>query len=103
MLHAESIIDMRDIPRSFRLTPKQQTQIRVTKTGEPLIKPDLIRHEVEKLLGPLSFLDYETFNPTVPLYDGYKPYQNMVFQYSLDVVEKDNTMHHYEHLVDHAG
>jgi hypothetical protein len=44
-------------------------------------------------------LDYETFGPAAPLFDGYKPYQRIVFQYSLHVKKSpDAKLEHYEYL-----
>lgn len=38
---------------------------------------------------PLYFLDFETFNPAIPLYDNSSPYEQIVFQYSLHYIEKE--------------
>jgi hypothetical protein len=45
---------------------------------------------------PLYYLDFETFGPAIPIYDGTKPYQDMPFQFSLHVVESDGSepVHH---------
>ena len=91
---------MFDIPEDYPLKAKQRRQIDVTKSGKPFIDKDLIRHELEQLTMPLAFLDYETFNPGIPLYDGYHPYGVMTFQYSLHIVESlDKPIQHFEHLV----
>jgi hypothetical protein len=99
-LRGGGILSMFDIPEDYPLKAKQRRQIDVTKSGVPYIDKDLIRHELEQLTMPLAFLDYETFNPGIPLYDGYHPYGVMTFQYSLHVVESlDKPIQHYEHLV----
>lgn len=103
-LRSKGILKIKDIPEDFPLWDKQRKQVQVVKSGKPVINKDAIRHELEQLIGPLSFLDYETFNTGIPLYDGYHPYQHMIFQYSLHVVDKpDKEPKHYEFLVDHAG
>ena len=44
-------------------------------------------------------IDYETFGPAAPLFDGYRPYQRIVFQYSLHVKKSpDADLEHYEYL-----
>jgi len=49
---------------------------------------------------PLYFLDYETFNPAIPLFPGYQPYEQIVFQYSLFVVKAPGAKpQHYEALI----
>ncbi|OGF62623.1 hypothetical protein A2662_03745 [Candidatus Giovannonibacteria bacterium RIFCSPHIGHO2_01_FULL_45_33] len=42
-----------------------------------------IKKQLDALEYPLYFLDYETYGPAIPLYDGTRPYQNIPFQYSL--------------------
>lgn len=99
-LRSKGILSMLDIPDDFPLPPKQRAQVNVTRSGETFIDRDLIRHELEKITTPISFLDYETFNPGIPQYDGYRPYGTMTFQYSLHVVESlDKPIKHYEHIV----
>ncbi len=99
-LRSMGITAMLDIPDDYSLKPKQRAQIDVTRSGVPLIDRDLIRHELEQITTPIAFMDYETFNPGIPQFDGYRPYGTMVFQYSLHVVEHlDQPIKHYEHLV----
>lgn len=45
-----------------------------------------LRRELAGLEYPLYYLDYETYSPPIPWYDGYRPYQRVPFQFSLDVV-----------------
>ncbi|MBR1434526.1 MAG: DUF2779 domain-containing protein, partial [Bacteroidales bacterium] len=42
-----------------------------------------IRQFLSTLSYPLYFLDFETIQPPVPLYDGTRPYQQITTQYSL--------------------
>ena len=44
-----------------------------------------LRGWLKKLRCPLYFLDYETMMPPIPLYDRMRPYQQVVFQFSLHV------------------
>ncbi|MEK7624987.1 MAG: DUF2779 domain-containing protein [Patescibacteria group bacterium] len=70
---------------------------------EPTLSVDkeTIKSELESLQYPLYFLDYETFFPAVPIFDGYRPYQQMVFQYSVHVIRKPNAEpEHYEYLTE---
>ena len=38
----------------------------------------------------LAFLDYETYPSAIPKYNGYRPYQQIPFQFSLHVIESPN-------------
>ncbi|MFZ6015287.1 MAG: DUF2779 domain-containing protein [Patescibacteria group bacterium] len=44
-----------------------------------------IKQELDALVYPLYFYDYETFASAVPAFDGYRPYQAIPFQFSLAV------------------
>src|SRR5690606_1984539 len=47
---------------------------------------------------PIYHLDFETFNPAVPPYDGTRPYMQIPFQYSLHIEHADGTTEHRAYL-----
>ena len=107
----EGILTIDKVPEDDRLKPKKAkagdppkkpiklNQVQVYKSGEPLINKEAIRVELNSLTFPLYFLDYETYPTAIPMFDGYHPYQHIVFQYSLHVLEsKDAELKHYEFL-----
>jgi len=96
----ESIFDIADISDDFELTDKQEEQVLLQKTRKPLIDKQAISETLSHLEFPLYFLDYETFGKPVPLLDGYKTNQQIVFQLSLHVLENDGTLKHFEYLAD---
>ena len=103
-LVANGILAIEDIPDDYPLSERQRTQVEAVKAGKAYIDLFAIKNELAKLEFPLYFLDYETFNPGMPTYDGYKPYQNMVFQYSLHVYETPKSKAtHYECLITEPG
>lgn len=53
----------------------------------PHIEKDKIQEFLAKLSYPLYFLDFESFQPAIPLYDNSKPREQIVFQYSLHYIE----------------
>jgi len=58
-----------------------------------------IKERFEELRHPIFFLDYETFNPAIPLFDGYKPFDHITFQYSVHVKrDEGNELEHYEYI-----
>ncbi len=87
-LLANGIRSVYDIPSTFPLSALQRFQVQVAQSGEPIIDQKRIGAELETLQYPLCFIDYETFNPAVPLYDGYRPYDNVPFQYSLHILRE---------------
>lgn len=50
----------------------------------------LINEFLSTLSYPLYFLDFETMQEAVPLFDGAKPYAQIPFQYSLHYIEREN-------------
>jgi hypothetical protein len=75
-----------DIPDTVELNPKQLIQREALRTGGRHVVPAEIRAFLETLAYPLHFLDFETFQTAIPLFDGVRPYQKVPFQYSLDIV-----------------
>ena len=60
-----------------------------------------IRKFLSKIIYPLSFLDFETFMPAVPIYTNTKPYQHIPFQYSLHYLEdKKAKLQHFYFLAE---
>lgn len=99
MLIDQGIIDLKDIPDGIVTNKNALTHIKAVKTNQVFIDAKAIKEELSQLEYPLHFLDYETFNPAVPLFDGYKPYQRVVFQYSLHVKKTPNAPpEHYRYL-----
>lgn len=97
-LLAQDILDVKNIPGDFDLTDKQQVKVDIQKSGKPLIHKDVITETLSSLTYPLYFLDYETFGKPYPVLDGYKTNQQIVFQYSLHVVDEDGNVEHFEYL-----
>jgi hypothetical protein len=98
-LRAQGILSIKEVPDNFPLSGKQKLQVKSVKQGQALINHRAIKGELARLQYPLHFLDYETINPSVPLIDGYRPYQHIVFQYSLHVFDaQDSEPEHYEYL-----
>jgi hypothetical protein len=54
---------------------------------EEIILEDKIKDELDALEYPLYFLDYETLPSAIPKYDDTWPHQQVVFQYSLHIIE----------------
>jgi hypothetical protein len=98
-LRDTGILAVENIPPAFPLSDNQKNHAAVMMSRQPAIHLEEIEASLDSLVYPLYFLDYETFNPAVPWYDGYSPYQQMVFQYSLHVFDHpDSAAVHYKYL-----
>jgi hypothetical protein len=93
------VYDILDIPADFELSKKMKKQAEVHKLGRASIDYDQIRVELASLQFPLYFLDYESFNPAIPRFRGYKPYQQIPFQFSMHRLDSmDAALVHEEFL-----
>ena len=97
------IFDINDIPDDFELTLNQKNQVYVHKRQKPLIDLIAIKKELQSLTYPLYFLDYETYPPAIPLFNGFKPYQQIPFQFSLHILnDPDGELTNAEYLHEEA-
>jgi hypothetical protein len=91
-------LDQIDLDRTD-LNPNQVLQVKSEIDGTSFIDKDKIRNFINGLSYPLYFLDFETIGPAVPKYNGSRPYQQLVFQYSLHVQETSSSeIIHKEYL-----
>jgi len=97
-LRSAGVNDIRDIPEGFGgLNPLQRRVRHCVATGRPYIDPEL-PGRLRALRYPIHFLDFETFNPALPIYIGTRPYQQVPFQWSLHTLTEEGTVKHAEFL-----
>ncbi|HUM68819.1 MAG TPA: DUF2779 domain-containing protein, partial [Chloroflexota bacterium] len=88
-----------DIPPDFALGDKRAVAfVRQWQQQQITIDPDAIRRELETLVYPLYFFDFETIDYPIPLFTGCKPYQHAPFQYSCHVLHADGALTHHDYL-----
>lgn len=67
----------------------------------PKINRESIRSFLDKITYPVYFLDFESYQPSIPTIDGTKPYQQICFQYSLHYyLEEGGELFHKDFLSD---
>ncbi len=100
-LYHKGIITLNDIPKDLPLSEKQRIQVDCEIKGNKIINYQSIRSFLNTLWFPLYFLDFETFQQPVPLFDNLRPYQQIPFQYSLHSMEKKSgELKHREFLAE---
>ena len=102
-LYKECIVSFDDIVKSgMALSRIQRMQVEAEQLQLPTHIDKLgIKAFLDTLSYPLYFLDFETFQTCVPIYDGTKPYQQVPFQYSLHYIEgPECELKHKEFLAD---
>lgn len=95
------VFEIKDIPEDFTLTDVQCNQVNAHLFDKVIVNPPEIKRQLEGLQYPLYFLDYESYAAAIPRFDGFTPYMQIVFQYSLHVVNSpDEEPAHFEFLYD---
>lgn len=97
-LYNDGLLNIKDIPLSYKLNEKQNIQRACELSSKVHVDKKAIKDFLDKLIYPLHYLDFETFNEAIPLFENVKPYQQIPFQYSLHTVEKNNNIKHFEFL-----
>ncbi len=88
-IYNSGIVTVREISDNYKLNGKQRIQQACVTSGEPHVDRQAIQAFLSSLEHPLYYLDFETINPAVPLFDGTRPYKHTPFQLSLDVVKDE--------------
>lgn len=81
--YRQGIVRFEDLTEDHPLTDAQQIQVNTHLGGQPHIDRAGIRAFLDTLTYPMYFLDFESFNPAIPLYEESRPYQHIPFQYSI--------------------
>jgi hypothetical protein len=72
-----------DIPPDYALSDTAAMLVESHRQGTPRVDTQAIAELMRSLRFPQYFLDFETINPAIPLFDHSRPYQQIPYQYSL--------------------
>ncbi len=95
-LTAEGIEDIRDIPEGRLSSATQEWVRRVTITGEPELTPETA--EIGAYGYPRYYLDFETIQFAVPIWEGTRPYEQLPFQWSCHIELASGELQHKKYL-----
>jgi hypothetical protein len=98
-LESLGIVSMRDIPDDFPLNQKQRRVVDTAKSGKIHRSSELVK-TLPFLAPPVSYLDFETFSPAIPLYPFTSPYQRIPFQWSWHYNDGSGILTHRDFLAD---
>ena len=94
----KGIFSLEDVPTDYPLSQKQRTYVNSVQNGQPEIDITAIKRLISDLKYPIHFLDFETDNPAIPIFDELNPYQHFPFQYSCHILQSNGTITHHEYL-----
>ena len=79
---------------------KQQIEFELYNK-DPFINKKSVKEFLNNLYYPLYFLDFESFQQAIHMYDGISPYMQIPFQYSLHYIKNDGEcLEHLEFLAE---
>lgn len=97
-LYHQGIVRLKDIPSDL-IKGKQLQQFEATRGKKTIVNKEKLREFLDSLWYPLYYLDFETFEVTIPEYDGLHPFQQVPFQYSLHWQKRaGGKLYHTEYL-----
>lgn len=100
-LYRNGIVKLEDVPADADLSKNAKLQLDVYNSKKDLIDKKAIKEFLADLNYPIYFMDFETFQPAVPMFDNSKPYMQIPFQYSLHHKKnKKSKIEHYEFLAE---
>ncbi len=98
------IFSIHDVPNDFELSDNQRRQVDTAQSNKEYIDKEGISEFLGTMQYPLAFLDYETYPSAIPKYNGYRPYQQIPFQFSLHVIDSpDGESAHYDFIYTEQG
>ncbi|MFL5763062.1 MAG: DUF2779 domain-containing protein [Bacteroidia bacterium] len=92
---------IKEIPANNELDKNANIHIKAFKSNQAVTNGPAIRKFLDTVKYPILFMDFETFMPAVPVFEGTRPYQHLPFQYSLHFLnEKGADVQHFEFLAE---
>jgi hypothetical protein len=85
------------------LSPLHARVLTATREDVPYHDAEGARTAMKSWGWPRAWLDFETINPAIPLWVGTRPYQQVPFQFSLHLEQKDGTITRHEFLDTSGG
>ncbi|MCB1141554.1 MAG: DUF2779 domain-containing protein [Leptospiraceae bacterium] len=94
-LYSKGIYHLKDISDDEETSRIQKIQIECDRTGKPHLDANQLQVFIQKLSFPIYYLDFETINPVIPIYQKSKPFQHIPFLYSLHIEEESGEIKHF--------
>lgn len=96
-LITEGFVDIREVPEERLSKPLYKRIQRASITGKAEVAPE-IKTIIKGLAYPRLFIDFETIQFSVPIWEGTRPYEQLPFQWSCHIEEKNGQLHHKSFL-----
>ena len=87
----EGYADLREVPVERLTNPIHQRIRHASVTGKPFLDP-AVAGQLDGLGYPRYYLDFETINFAIPRWAGTRPYQQVPFQWSCHIEQRDGSL-----------
>jgi hypothetical protein len=101
-LEAQGYVTIDQLPGALTPHPVADRQRRAVQSGRLIVEGDLAR-ALRVFEPPLAFLDFETVQPAIPVWNGCRPYDQVPAQFSCDRLAPDGSLVHHEWLAEGPG
>ncbi|MBN2286040.1 MAG: DUF2779 domain-containing protein [Tissierellales bacterium] len=100
-LQEMGVFYIKDIPNDYSLSDFQSRVKQAVQTEQPVIDVQGIKQQLDSIIFPAYYLDFETLMTCLPLYKDLAPYTQIATQYSVHVCSQvDELVEHKEYLAD---
>lgn len=96
-INTHNLTDMRDVPAEL-LNERQQRVKAATLSGQPYFDQHGAAQALAPHKLPAYFMDFETIQFAVPIWQGTRPYQQIAFQFSVHHLTRSGTLTHQAFL-----
>ena len=86
-LFHQGVREVAAIPAGVELSELQRIQVEAARAGAARVDRAAIAELLDRLVYPVHYLDFETFQLALPPFDGTRPWQQIPFQWSLHAVD----------------
>lgn len=99
-LFFQGLVKIEDLDEKSGFDNGQQIQIMCEKSGQTIINQGQIKKFLNQLSYPIYHLDFETFQQSIPQWNGVSPYRQIPFQYSIHIDYGNGELEHREFLAE---
>jgi len=96
-LFDEGYVDLRKVPIERLTNPIHQRIRKASVSGRPFLDP-AAAEQLDELGYPRYYLDFETINFAIPRWAGARPYQQVPFQWSCHIEQRDGSLNEHAFL-----
>lgn len=101
-MKAQGFLDISALPARYSLTPTQFRIAQAVRQGGPSVDRPWLARFLQQIKYPAAYLDFETTNSALPVFQSSAPHQRIVTQFSLHLLDSlRGSPCHFDYLAEH--